>query len=300
VYHNLTKHLWVIESSLRSAPEWILPPLSASGTLGEAGQWSIYLRDTAGKSVAYRTFLQSDADRPYTIAAIVAFDMRAVRLHFVLGHDEPRSTMAIPRTGKIPLADFTTRPLLAAFNGGFKARHGQFGAMVDGTIALPPKAGFATVAIYRDGRVRIGAWGTDILADPDLVAWRQNGPLVILHGHINPHTIDSTSHDGGIILNGVTAIWRSGLRIGADAHTLYYVVGNSLTLSALVRTLATTGATTALQLDINIGMVHFDALQSTPAGLMSAPLFDAMKMQRDTCYLIGDKRDYFYVTAHGS
>jgi hypothetical protein len=47
-------------------------------------------------------------------------------------------------------------------------------------------------------------------------------------------------------------------------------------------------------------MVHFDALQSTPAGLTPAPLFDAMKTQRDNRYLIGDKRDYFYVTAHGS
>jgi hypothetical protein len=172
--------------------------------------------------------------------------------------------------------------------------------MVDGRIVLPPKVGFATVAMYRDGRVRIGAWGTDIVAEPDLVAWRQNGPLVIAHGQITPQTNDTTSRDWGIILNNVTAVWRSGLGISADGRVLYYIAGNSLTLPALVHTLAATGAAAALQLDINIGMVHFDALQSTPAGLTPVPLFDAMKTQSDNRFLVGDKRDYFYVTAHGS
>ena len=160
--------------------------------------------------------------------------------------------------------------------------------------------GFGTVAIYRDGQVRVGAWGIDIAADPDLLAWRQNGPLVIQHGQINPHTADVTSRDWGIILQGVTAVWRSGLAISADGRTLYYVAGNSLTLPMLVRTLAATGATAALQLDINIGMVHFDAFHSTPAGFASAPLFESMKTQRDDRFLTRDGRDFFYVTASGA
>jgi hypothetical protein len=96
----------------------------------------------------------------------------------------------------------------------------------------------------------------------------------------------------------VTAVWRSGLAISADGRTLYYVAGNSLTLPMLARTLAATGASAALQLDINIGMVHFDAIQSTPAGLLPVPLFNSMHAQSDDRFLNSDKRDFFYVTTY--
>ena len=279
------------------SPAWQLPTLPIFGTLTGAGQWSAYLRDGAGQVVAERTFLQPDPDRPYAVAAIVAFDLQATRLHFVLGSDEPRSPVVIRRSGAIPAADRRSGSVLAAFNGGFKARHGHFGVMVDGTTVLPPINGFGTVAIYRDGHVHVGAWGADVKASPDVLAWRQNGPLVIENGQINPHTADVTSHDWGIILNGVTAVWRSGLGISADGRTLYYVAGNSLTLPMLVRTLAATGASAALQLDINLGMVHFDAIQSTPAGLVPSPLFASMKTQRDSRFLNGNTRDFFYITS---
>jgi phosphodiester glycosidase len=283
---------------LSTSPAWHLLALPTWGTITGAGQWTAYLRDSADHVVAERAFLQPDPDRPYAVTAIVAFDLRATRLHIVLGSDEPRSPVVIRRTGVIPAADHKPGVLLAAFNGGFKARHGHFGVMVDGTTVLPAIDGFGTVAVYRDGQVRIGAWGTAITPTPDLLAWRQNGPLVIENGQINPHTADSASHDWGIILNGVTAVWRSGLAISADGRTLYYVAGNSLTLPMLVRTLTATGASAALQLDINVGMVHFDAIQSTPAGLVPAPLFASMQSQHDDRFLTGDKRDFFYVTNH--
>jgi hypothetical protein len=54
----------------------------------------------------------------------------------------------------------------------------------------------------------------------------------------------------------------------------------------------------ALQLDINIGMVHFDAIQSTRTGLVPAPLFASMQSQQDARFLTGDKRDFFYVTTN--
>jgi hypothetical protein len=281
-------------------PAWSLARLPASGTLAGVGQWSAYLYDSAGQTVAYRTFVQPDPERPYAVAAVVAFDLQAVRLHFVLGSEEPRSLVAIRRTGAIPAADLHSGLLLAAFNGGFKARHGHFGAMVDGVAVLPPKDGLGTVGIYQDGRLRIGAWGADIRSAPTLSAWRQNGPLVIQHGQINPHTADIQSPDWGIILNGVTAVWRSALGISADGRTLYYLAGNSLTLPALTRGLALIGAEDAIQLDINIGMVHFDAIQATPTGLTPLPLFEAMKGQRDDRYIQGDKRDYFYVTINAA
>ena len=55
--------------------------------------------------------------------------------------------------GRISNADNVAGKLLAAFNGGFMATHGEYGAMSDGLEVLPPKDGLATVAIGQDGRI---------------------------------------------------------------------------------------------------------------------------------------------------
>jgi hypothetical protein len=39
--------------------------------------------------VAYRTYLQPDPRRPFTVAALVAMDLAYTRLHFLPGSQEP-------------------------------------------------------------------------------------------------------------------------------------------------------------------------------------------------------------------
>lgn len=275
---------------------WQPTPLSDVGTMDGAGQWSPYLTDSSGQVVAYRTFVQPDPNRPYVYAAVVAINLRATQLHFVLGTEEPVSKVKIARKGTIPATDLQSGQLLAAFNGGFKARHGHFGAMIDGVTVLPPIEGFGTIALYLDGRVQIGAWGTDITDSPNMVAWRQNGPLLIEHGTINPHTENQTSQDWGIILKGVTAVERSGVGISADGSTLYYVAGDSLILPRLASAFAMIHVENAMQLDINAIYVRFDTFQESPSGLVSSPLLDTMKGNAQR-YLHAWPRDFFYLTA---
>jgi hypothetical protein len=198
----------------------------------------------------------------------------------------------------IPDADRQPGILVAAFNGGFKSRHGHFGAAIDGTVVLPPRDSIGTIAMYDSGLVRIGAWGTDINPAADLHTWRQNGPLIIAHGQVNPHIAENIPQDWGVILNGVTVVWRSGLGISADGRVLYYVAGLRMTLPVLAATMATIGADQAVQLDINTTNVHFDTIEAIPAGLRTHPLFNVMKNQHDNRFLEGDPRDYFYITAN--
>jgi hypothetical protein len=264
-----------------------------------AGQWSPYLTDSAGKALAYKTFVQPDPDRPYVYAAVVAMNIRAAQLHFVLGSEEPLSKAKIARKGLIPATDLQSGTLLAAFNGGFKFRHGHFGAMLDGVTVVPPRDGFGTIALYQNGRIQIGAWGTDIVTSTGMVAWRQNGPLLIDHGAINPHTANQTSQDWGIILNGVTAVERSGVGISADGSVLYYVAGDSLILPRLASAFAMIHAESAIQLDINSIYVRFDTFQpSQSGGLVASPLLDTMKGESQR-YLHPWSRDFFYLTAAG-
>jgi Phosphodiester glycosidase/PKD domain len=278
-------------------PAWQLPPLTPFGKLGDEGQWSPYMQAADRQTmVAYRTFLQPDPQRPYAIPQIVAFDLHATRLHFVLGTVEPESASPQPsRTGAIPAADLRPGILLATFNGGFRARHGHYGAMADGLIALPPINGLATVAMYTNGQVQIGEWGTDINASSNLVAWRQNGEMLIHNGKINPD-VGVTTASWGRTIKGDTITWRSALGLSADGRTLYYVAGLQLDAATLARVMARTGAAEALELDVNNYWVHFTAIRSDGASLVAEPLFKAMKLDADR-YLKSFSRDFFYITA---
>lgn len=278
-----------------SPPVWQPSSLTPLGKLPGEGQWSPYLQATDGQTtLAYRTFFQPDPQRPYSIPAIVAFDLRATRLHFVLGTDEPKSVSPQPsRTGAIPAADLQPGVLLATFNGGFKARHGQYGAMADGLTALSAIDGLATVAMYANGQVHIGEWGKDIKDSPDLVAWRQNGKMLIHNGQINPETAQPAGW--GATIKGDTITWRSALGLSADGYTLYYVAGLELNAATLAKVMAQTGAAEALELDVNSFWVHFAAIRSNGSSLVAEPLLDAMKLQADR-YLKSYSRDFFYVT----
>jgi hypothetical protein len=279
-------------------PTWMLSPLPSGGK-GDEGVWEPYLEGPSGRVVALRTFLHPDPGRPYAVAAIVAFDLTATRLHFVLGSDEPRSSVHVSRPGRIPTADFRPGRLLAAFNGGFKTEHGHFGAMVAGTVVLPPRPVLGTVAIDAAGRVRLGSWGTSGIPSSSAVAWRQNGPLIVQDGRVNPHTLVYDPADWGVTVHHAAATWRSALGIAADGAILFYVAGTSLTLSALARAALDAGAAQAMQLDINNYWVHFDAFSAQGSRLKASPLLAAMRAEDDSRYLTGFGRDFFYITLAG-
>jgi hypothetical protein len=169
--------------------------------------------------------------------------------------------------------------------------------MVDGVTVLPPRQDLGTVAIYADGHVALGAWGTDLGATPDMVAWRQNGPLLIRHGLAADPTTTDTPAVWGEIVGGKTATWRSGLGLSADGRTLYYAVGPSLTLVSLTRTLILAGSANAVQLDMNDYWVHFDSFHLAAGRLQPRPLLAEMATQGDKRFLDRYSRDFFYLTA---
>jgi len=98
---------------------------------------------------------------------VIAFDTNQIRLHYVLGSIEPYALNSPPRTGQMPSEDKAPGVLIAMFNGGFKARHGHFGALANGQIALPPRDGLGTIGIDKDGCLKLGEWGSNISDSPD-------------------------------------------------------------------------------------------------------------------------------------
>jgi hypothetical protein len=275
---------------------WQPAPATPLGNLAGEGVWTPYIQDSSGATLAYRTFLQPDPQRPYSVVALVAIDLSRTRLHYVLGSVEPYSTDSPPRSGAIPPGDLLAGRLLATFNGGFKATHGHFGAMADGVTALPPRDGLGTLAIYQDGTVRMGDWGAEISPSADISAWRQNGPLVIHNGQINPQIYNDSPKDWGYTVTDVSPTLRSGIALSADGKTLYYLVGPHLTMEALAKSMLAAGAADGMQLDINNFWVLFVSIHADNGKLVPEPLLPDQMTEFLDRYLHPYTRDYFYLT----
>lgn len=277
--------------------EWeSLTPIQPLGDMAGEGVWQPYLTGSTGVVVAQRTFLQPDSDRPLSVVAVVAIDLTQTRLNFILGTEDPAVPDGPRGNGRIPPLDMTPGRLLATFNGGFKATHGVYGAMAGGIVAIPARAGYATIVIESDGGARIGEWGRDLFPSSDYLAYRQNANLIIQAGEINPKVYSDTLKDWGGTINGEIITWRSGLGLSPRGEILYYFAGPGLSMPALARAMQAVGVSNALLLDINEYWVHFAAIESHSDKLTAIPLFaQGMDIHTDR-YLRTAERDFFYVT----
>lgn len=285
-------------SPSQAAP--LLPVNDAVSALPQIG-WQAYGPMVNGSPVMAQALLSLDPQRPYAGVALVRIDLSKLKLHMTPGFLEPSHTKeivtAIPNLGLMPAADQAN--LVAGFNGGFKAVNGQYGMMVNGVTLLPAIPGMATVAIYRDGHVQIGAWGQDILPSPDIVAFRQNCPSIIQNGQLSPQvSVDNRAIWGDTIGNHEIT-WRTGLGLTRDGRYLIYAVGNGTSVNVLAQTLQNAGAYNAMQLDINRHYAHFVTYQSSGKPnppLRAVRLLDQMEND-PTLYLVAHSRDYFYLTS---
>jgi len=277
------------------AAGWTPPAVTPLGTLAGVGSWTPYISVPSGEVVAYRTLLQPDPTRSYALTAVVTFNLKDVQLHYRIGFNDPYEP-GIKKfsDGKIPAIYLSLNVLLAAFNGGFKFEHGAFGSMQDNKTSVPPRNGFGTVAFYQDGHIQIGKWGTDLSLSPDMVAFRQNGPLVIQDGAITPQV--DTPNYWGYTITGSTVTWRSGIGIDQPGDTLYYFAGPYLTINSLAQAMAAVHVWDAIQLDINNFWVNFESFTSTGDQLTPEPLFPKEMNAATSRFLAPYVRDFFYVT----
>jgi Phosphodiester glycosidase len=247
-----------------------------------------------------KTFYRPDPARPYALATILQFDLRASHLHIVAGIDQPSGAIGRPGSGLIPTADTLNGRLLGVLNGGFKYADGAYGLMSGGTVYLPPVWGAATIAVTRGDHVIMGSWGLDHRltgANSRLVAWRQNAGLLIDHGHIASRAQDASNW--GLSIMNDTYTWRSA--IGLSNHgTLLYVAGNSLSAATMAKALLAAGAVSAMQLDINPFWVRAFTYTQDAYGRLIATSLDPAMPGTGMEYLYGDARDFFYLTRANS
>ena len=275
---------------------WTLPHLEPFSTTPDEGAWQPYITTPNGEVVAVRTFLQPDPERPYALVAVVAFDLTKTRLHYVLGLEEPARPGGPHGWGVIPDEDKQPGKLLAAFNGGFIAEHGYYGAMANGVTSLAGKAGLATLGIYKDGSVRIGEWGVDLTLGEDFSAWRQNALLIIDDGQINPKVHTGTYIEWGANLDGSIVTLRSAIGINEENNVLYYFAGPSLSMPILAEAMTRSGVHNGLLMDINPTHAHFTAMREVDGKLVAEALYEQVMDLWIDRYLGVWDQDFFYIT----
>ncbi len=250
--------------------------------------------DAAAPPLMYKTSLHPDPQRSYARVAIVAIDATRVQLHAVAGTFEPISPLRVPRTGLIPQTDLPV--LVAAFNGGFRAINGYFGMMVSGQTILPPQPNSDTIALYRDGSIRIAPWTMLESTLPQMDSFRQTPPYLAYQGQINPSLLNEQSTLWGATLDRHTVIWRSALGISTDGRTLFYGAGESLTARRLAEAMLAAGASDVAELDVNLSFERFLSYDAPNKDFAGAPLLTTMTTKARMYTLTPAKRDFFYLT----
>lgn len=268
-----------------------LPVHSGSSALPGEGRWVEGRRAADGRPALYTSFILPDAQHLSVVAGVAWIRQDTMAAHLVAGTRQP-DTGPWPGNSAVPQEDVPH--LLATFNSGFKAKDITGGFYLDGRSSRDLVSGEASVVIYNDGRVEIGAWNTDVRMTTDVKAVRQNLHLIVTNGQPESGLTVNSAGRWGSAQNQLQYTWRSGL--GTDQNgNLIYVGGADMTLQNLADALVQAGAIRGLELDIHGGQVNFSSWM--PQGQDPTPqkLLPSMPKTADR-YLAPDQRDFFYLT----
>ena len=179
------------------------------------GVWSTagLPHNTATDTLMAKTFVHPDKSRPYATVGGLLMDSRRIRLHMTAGTTDPGGFRGVKGPGTIPQDALSS--LLAAWNGGFKGPHGNFGMFSDGVEYVPMRNGLATICVMNDGQIKMGEWGADLVRDDNMAACRQNVVLLVQNGEVSKRTTEGNDTWGYVNVNSSEFItWRSA--VGPD------------------------------------------------------------------------------------
>jgi len=129
-----------------------------------------------------------------------------------------------------------------------------------------------------------------------MIAYRQNCPLMVHNGDINPLVDNNSVNDWGGTIKGDVVTFRSGIGLSQDGNVLYYFAGQNLTMPALAAAMQDAGAYQAMQLDINNYYVLFTQFKFENGQWMGAPLLPNDMNTNLNRFLTPYERDFFYIT----
>lgn len=279
----------------------VSPPFERSAQRGD-GEWTA-LTDASWEGrfnhpIAHRTRLHPHPISRFVTLDVVAIDLNAVSLHWVVGKKDAGAERLSEAMKPGIIAEPEQAQVLAIFNGGFQARHGWWGMHSHDVTLVPLKEHGCTVALTASGEVRLGEWATLQLEAPAFLTLRQTPPCLVAQGNIHPG-----------LLQGNTRPWagenpkrktrrRSALGIDATQSVLYYAIGTETSALDLARGMAALGVETALQLDINWSWTRFLIVgRQDGRPRVTATLIEDTVHGKNEYFTWPADRDFFYLTA---
>jgi hypothetical protein len=260
------------DSSPDSDPETGWPPAPIkpllSPPLPGEGQWITldhdpFITKLPGVHAPFiTTFVRTDKERKDTRVYVTLWDPREIALHMQAGTVEPVSATGEGGPGLIPRAPEVMKRVVAGFNGGFQAMHGEYGMQADGILYLPPKPYAATVLELRDGTTAFGAWPPNTAVPDEVLSFRQNLTAIVQGGKWNPW--------GRGWWGGTPPGWqdnihttRSGICI-TDDHFVGYFYGNDIAADVLGAGMLAAHCAFGVHLDMNPGLAGFEFYDVEP------------------------------------
>jgi hypothetical protein len=168
----------------------------------------------------------------------------------------------------IPRVPEVMEHVVAAFNGGFQAQHGEYGMQANGIEYLPPKPYGATVVELRDGSNGFGAWPASVGSVPsDVIGMRQNLTALVQNGRFNPW--------GRTWWGGAPPGWpdqihtaRSGICLTREGFAGYFY-SSSISAEDLALAMLAARCSFGIHLDMNVGHAGFEFYDVAPEGQLA-------------------------------
>ena len=312
-------------------PEIGWPPAPMKPTISPAlageGEWigldkDPFITQTPGAPPAFLTsFIRTDPKRLATRIYVTIWDPRQIALHMEAGTVEPVGAAGEAGPGVIPRTPEIMRRVVAGFNGGFQALHGEFGMQANGIEYLPPKPYAATVMEMKDGSTAFGAWPKAAEVPDEILSYRQNLTALVQNDKFNPW---GRAWWGGTPIGWYDNIHttRSGVCLTKENYVAYFY-GIDIAPNVLADGMLAARCAFGVHLDMNPGLAGFEfynvqprssfvplgrplqseweyegTIKELPEFLFRARrMMKSMQHQNFPQYIHRDGRDFFYLTA---
>jgi hypothetical protein len=229
------------------------------------GVWHVAGRSTAnGIPTVYQAFVRPDAVHTSYVVGVAWMDTNLLTAQLYSGSVIPGGG---PFSHTAPVSAKNTEDLVAAFNAGFLTSDSNGGYYTDNKMIVPLRKGAASVVIFKDGRMDIAKWGTDVVMTNQIASVRQNLDLIVDNSKPVAGLSNPNSSKWGRVLGNSFDVWRSGIGITKDG-ALVYVGGPSMSIADLADILIRAGAIEGMELDINVDWVQY----STYTGALNTPI----------------------------
>ncbi len=224
---------------------------------GEGVWHPVGRRSADGIPAVYEAFVRPNRVNTSYVVGVAWMDPKLLQAQLYSGSYIPGGG---PYKYSAPITAKASESLVAAFNAGFRMQDAQGGYFTQGKTIIPLRTGAASVVVYKNGDMTVGAWNRDVRMTNQVASVRQNLRLIVVNGHVVPGLSNANYMNWGLTLGGAYAVWRSGLGVTKDG-ALVYVGGPTLSISDLANVLVHAGAVRAMELDINTDWVQYSSYQ---------------------------------------